>query len=40
MTIESPTHSAARLYVPHVRCSGVVGARSLFERCDSAIPVA
>ena len=37
ITIDRPTHSAARLYVPHVRCSTPVGARSLFDRCDSAI---
>jgi hypothetical protein len=29
--------SAAKLYVPHVRCSGVVGARSLlYSRLDLA----
>src|SRR3954470_23193823 len=37
MTIDSPTHSAARLYVPHVRRSTPVGARSLLDRCDSSI---
>jgi len=37
ITIDSPIHSAARLYVPQVRCSGPVGARSLFDRCDSAM---
>src|ERR687889_932298 len=37
ITIDSPTQSAARLYVPHVRCSGPVGLRSLFESGDSAI---
>src|SRR3954468_22237933 len=37
ITIDSPTQSAARLYVPHVRWSGPVGARSLFDNCDSAM---
>src|SRR3954462_1012169 len=37
MTIDSPTHSAARLYGPPVRRSTPVGARSLFDRCDSSI---
>src|SRR3954447_1660304 len=37
ITIDSPTHSAARLYVPQVRCSGPVGVRSLFDSCESAM---
>ena len=37
ITIDRPTHSAARWYVPHVRRSTPVGARSLFDRCDSSI---
>src|SRR4051812_4875710 len=37
ITIDKPTHSAARLYVPHVRRSGPVGSRSLFDRCQSAV---
>src|SRR3954449_7056205 len=37
ITIESPIHSAARLYVPHVRRSTPVGARSLLDRCESGI---
>src|SRR3954464_13530648 len=37
ITIESPIHNAARLYVPHVRRSTPVGARCLLDRCESGI---
>src|SRR3954451_1057864 len=37
MTIESPTHSAAMLYVVHVRRSTPVGARSSLESGESAM---
>jgi hypothetical protein len=37
VTIERPTHSAAKSYVPHVRRFASVGARSPFDSGDSAI---
>src|SRR5215213_5893165 len=38
MTTDIPIQSAAMLYVVHVRCSGLVGARSSLYRLEAMAP--